>query len=86
MELALLSSAQIIDLSGNYMTGQIPTFEGTPSLRVLRLRGNYYSGSTLPTQLGLLTQLVELDLSDTSITGSIPSEFDGLTNLQVGLP
>ena len=83
MDLELLSSAQIIDLSRNYMTGQIPTFQDALSLRVLRLGGNYYTGSTLPTQLGLLTQLMELDLSDTAIDGSIPSEWGRLTNLQV---
>ncbi|CAB9504939.1 Leucine rich repeat N-terminal domain [Seminavis robusta] len=83
LELDHLSSAQIIDISGNFMTGQLPSFQDAAAVRVLRLGGNYYTGSTLPTQLGLLTQLVELDLSETAITGTIPSEYSSLTNLEV---
>lgn len=38
-------------------------------------------GPTIPTQLGLLTQLVELDLFEHALSGAIPSDLGKLTQL-----
>ena len=43
---------------------------------------NGTTGTTIPTEIGLLTQLISLDLSGTSWTGYIPSTLGYLTRLQ----
>jgi hypothetical protein len=47
----------------------------------LNLYNNDLSG-TVPTQLGLLTNLLALDLSENAFVGSLPSELNALTKLQ----
>jgi Leucine-rich repeat (LRR) protein len=47
----------------------------------LYLAGNQLTGS-IPTELGKLTNLRELNLSDNQLTGSIPTELGKLTNLR----
>ena len=51
-------------------------------LKNLQLGNNDWTG-TLPTELGLLSaNLVSLGLSESKLTGSIPSEILFLTNLE----
>ena len=40
------------------------------------------TGGTIPTEIGLLTQITSLELDDTGLTGSIPSALEDLTQLQ----
>ena len=43
--------------------------------------GDFATGSTIPTELGLLTQLTYLDISSNQLSGSIPSSLSTLTHL-----
>lgn len=47
----------------------------------LWLESDRLSG-TIPSDIGLLTNLVSLSLSDSSLTGTIPQELGNLTDLQ----
>ena len=44
---------------------------------------NSTSGSTIPSEIGILTQLTHLDLNENQLTGPIPSSLASLTQLQV---
>lgn len=43
---------------------------------------DHTTGSTIPSEIGVLTQLTFLDFSNNSLTGTIPSTFSSLTELQ----
>ena len=53
----------------------------TPRVTGLRLRRKNLTG-TLPTALGSLTGLIDLDLAGNALTGSIPTQLGSLTKLQ----
>jgi len=56
--------------------------EQAPSLKKLHLRSNKYLGSTLPTTLYTMTELTELDLTDSHFVGSLSTEIGNLVNLE----
>lgn len=71
-----------LDLSGNNLTGSIPTeLEDLSNMQVLFLHTNQLSGS-IPSQLGSLMNLEYLYLLYNNLTGSIPSELGNLSNLE----
>ena len=71
-----------LDLSGNQLTGTIPTELGNlTALLRLFLNSNSLSGS-IPTELGNLTNLTVLYLYNNQLTGTIPTELGNLTNLE----
>ena len=71
-----------LDLSGNNLSGTIPSELGTlSSLWDLDLSGNNLS-DTIPPELGNLGSLWELDLSENSLSGSIPPELGNLNNVR----
>jgi hypothetical protein len=71
-----------LDLTGNQLTGPIPTELGLlTKLRELYLHNNKLTGQ-IPTELGLLTQLKTLSLSENQLTGAIPLELGRLTELR----
>ena len=68
-------------LSGNNLTGTIPTELGLlSSLEDLNLEANQLSG-TIPTEMGLLSNLKELTLSFNQLTGSVPISLASLSSL-----
>ncbi|KAM3753840.1 hypothetical protein ACB098_03G122500 [Castanea mollissima] len=70
-----LSSLQRVYLDFNHLEGSLPLW---PNVTVFSLRSNSLSGP-IPIRIGQeMSQLVELDLSDNSLNGSIPSSIDGL--------
>lgn len=68
-----------VDLSDNGFTGSIPAFDG---LDILRLANNSLTG-TIPTALGDVSSLYDLQLQGNSLTGTIPTELGQLERLQV---
>ncbi|ORY46122.1 L domain-like protein [Rhizoclosmatium globosum] len=77
-----LGSLNILDLSGNQITGGIPTTVGLlTNLKRLKLAGNAITGS-IPPQLGKLANLQLMDLSSNQLTGGIPPQLSQLSNLQ----
>lgn len=70
-----------IDLSGNSLTGEIPTDITTlDALINLNLSSNHLS-RYIPTKIGTLKSLESLDLSGNKLSGEIPSSLSSLTSL-----
>ncbi|KAJ4796177.1 Leucine-rich receptor-like protein kinase family protein [Rhynchospora pubera] len=64
-------SLLLLDLSGNYFTGSLPTsISGCSSLKNLNFSGNAFSGE-IPEMFANLTSLERLDLSSNHLRGSI---------------
>ena len=72
----------MLDLSGNELTGSIPTeLEYLDNLEALDLSDNQLTGS-IPTELGSLINLRQLYLFGNELTDSIPTELGNLGNLK----
>ncbi|XP_039042006.1 receptor kinase-like protein Xa21 isoform X1 [Hibiscus syriacus] len=81
--LANCSYLRILDLSFNPLNDILPTSLSNLSIslkhfkaRACKIRGN------LPTEIGSLNNIMELDLSTNELGGSIPAEIGRLKNLQ----
>ncbi|GMH05024.1 hypothetical protein Nepgr_006864 [Nepenthes gracilis] len=75
-------SLRMLDLSGNALSGQVPSSIGDfSSLQILNLSRNSVIGS-VPRDIGELKALEVLDLSHNQLNGSIPSEIGGATSLR----
>ncbi|XP_051177405.1 uncharacterized protein [Lolium perenne] len=61
-----------LDLSGNNLSGVLPSDTGAPALAILMLFNNSFSG-TIPCSLFELQQLEFLDLSDNQLNGTLPN-------------
>jgi len=72
-----------IDLSSNYLSGDIPPeFTKFVGLRFLNLSRNHLSGG-IPKDIGNLVILETLDLSLNELSGSIPSSISELLSLNL---
>jgi Leucine-rich repeat (LRR) protein len=70
-----------IDLSGNSLTGEIPSdVTSLDALISLNLSSNYLSGK-IPNKIGSMLSLESLDLSKNKIFGEIPASLSNLTSL-----
>ena len=66
------------------LVGGLPSeIGGLTNLQVLDIRQNFKLGSTIPTELGLLTSLVRVDLKRSNLQGTLPTELGELSNLEV---
>ncbi|KAL6648145.1 hypothetical protein ACP70R_012369 [Stipagrostis hirtigluma subsp. patula] len=75
---SLNSLPQVLNLSGNNLTGGIPLDIGQlGALATLDLSFNNLSGA-IPRSISNLTNLMVLDLSNNHLTGPIPAALDGL--------
>ncbi|XP_020081027.1 LRR receptor-like serine/threonine-protein kinase FLS2 [Ananas comosus] len=75
-------SLQVLDISSNELSGEIPSCLGMlqDQLLVLDMMNNALSGK-IPTSLGKLGALAILDLSNNSLSGKIPSSLQYCTQL-----
>jgi hypothetical protein len=70
------SSLKVIDFSNNILTGTIPrTVAFNNNLEVLALQRNAELTGTIPTEIAVLTSLIQLQLSDCDLDGRLPLEF-----------
>ncbi|KAF7849201.1 hypothetical protein BT93_L1089 [Corymbia citriodora subsp. variegata] len=77
----ILASLNVIDLSSNNFTGEIPNSVGSLTrLRMLNLSNNALTGS-IPLSLANLTELESLDLSSNKLSGMIPPSLAQLNFL-----
>lgn len=83
-----LRNLRVLDLKLNKLTGTIPKellggdcddITNSP-LEILQLSGNFLS-NTLPTEIGCLKTLKELNLALNEIQGSIPKELGSMSSL-----
>ncbi|KAG6769648.1 hypothetical protein POTOM_025304 [Populus tomentosa] len=76
-----IQGLQVLDLSSNVFSGEIPSDIGVlSSLLLLNVSRNQLFGS-IPSSIGDLTMIQALDLSDNRLNGSIPSEIGGAISL-----
>lgn len=68
-----------LQLADNNISGQLPSFEGLPNLKVLTLSSNSFTGTL--ENLSVLSNLERMDLSRNNFTGDI-SWISGMTNLR----
>nr|XP_011466118.1 PREDICTED: probable inactive receptor kinase At5g10020 [Fragaria vesca subsp. vesca] len=69
--IGLFRNLQVLDLGGNQITGELPSFGSLSNLRVLRLANNQLFGGIPEELLGSSIPMEELDLSGNAFTGSI---------------
>lgn len=83
-ELYMLTSLQTLSFIANQLTGVISPLVGqlTALEALLIARMSSREGSTIPSQIGTLTKLRALGLSNNNLQGSIPTEIFNLSNLQ----
>ncbi|XAR68710.1 Non-specific serine/threonine protein kinase [Bertholletia excelsa] len=78
---ASYASLQILDLSSNSLSGEMPSATGKFSaLKFLNMSRNFLIGS-IPVSIGELKTIESLDLSFNQLNGNIPSEIGGLVSL-----
>ncbi|KAJ9135979.1 hypothetical protein P3X46_033097 [Hevea brasiliensis] len=73
---------EILTISVNRLTGQIPSYLGEiTSLKHLNLGNNLFCGP-VPVELGKLVDLENLNLNANNLTGSLPRDLTNITNLK----
>ncbi|ESQ48682.1 hypothetical protein EUTSA_v10019932mg [Eutrema salsugineum] len=84
-ELSLLCrTLEVLDLSGNSLTGELPqSFTSCGSLQNLNLGNNKLSGDFLSTVVSKLPRITYLYLPYNNISGSVPISLTNCTNLRV---
>ncbi|RWR97665.1 MDIS1-interacting receptor like kinase 2-like protein [Cinnamomum micranthum f. kanehirae] len=83
LSLANLTHVSVLNISDNALYGEIPPspFASWINLVSLRLENNLLINGSIPSEIGVLTNLRELLLSNNQISGSIPPSLGNLSNL-----
>ncbi|XP_022134124.1 probable leucine-rich repeat receptor-like serine/threonine-protein kinase At3g14840 isoform X2 [Momordica charantia] len=79
-QLYRLPYLEILDLTRNYLSGEIPPQWGSMKLVGISLLGNRVTGS-VPKEIGNITTLEQLILESNQLSGSLPSELGNLPSL-----
>lgn len=79
--ISLFRNLRVLDLGGNQLTGQLPSFGSLPNLQVLRLGNNQLFGSIPEELLETSIPLQELDLSGNGFSGKKLFQLVKLCNL-----
>ncbi len=77
-----LTQLTTLDLSSNLLTGAIPDMTGVP-LQILRLSNNNFGQAAIPDSIYTLTGLVELNMANCKLIGSIGTGIGSLTSLRI---
>ena len=68
-----LQKLQIFNLEANLLSGNLMTeFGGLSNMTLFRVNGNSFLQGSLPSELGLLSLLEDLNVSGTLLSGTIP--------------
>jgi hypothetical protein len=75
-------SSNYLDVSGNQLSGQLPSSWGTSGVTFhsASFRGNYLSGAIPSSWSALMLAVRRLDLGSNNLTGSLPSALTSSTN------
>ncbi|XP_010471238.1 PREDICTED: receptor-like protein kinase HSL1 [Camelina sativa] len=80
--LSPLKTLEILDISGNFLTGEFQSWIGNMTQLVsLGLGNNHYHEGTIPVSLGRLKKLTWLFLARSNLTGQIPNSIFDLNGL-----
>ncbi|RWR97300.1 MDIS1-interacting receptor like kinase 2-like protein [Cinnamomum micranthum f. kanehirae] len=81
--LANLTHVSVLNISDNALYGEIPPspFASWINLVSLRLHNNLLINGSIPSEIGVLTNLTQLDLYNNQISGSIPPSIGNLSQL-----
>ncbi|GAA0153989.1 hypothetical protein LIER_12095 [Lithospermum erythrorhizon] len=80
--IAKLTQLAYLDLSGNQFIGSIPSFSGSKNLAMIFLHNNKLIGEMPLLLWEGLDGVVEVDLSNNSLTGQIPSSLFSLPSIE----
>ncbi|KAK2368139.1 Leucine-rich repeat transmembrane protein kinase [Trifolium repens] len=80
-EFGNLTQLKILDLTRNYLNGSIPKSLGRLPLVTMSFLGNRLSGQ-IPSEIGDIVTLQELNFEDNRLEGPLPSSLGNLKNLQ----
>lgn len=88
-EIELIPSLQNLTIMSSHWEGNlalvlpVTKLGNLPNLHYLSVAANYDLSGTIPTELGLLTELTRLGLNTNQLTGTIPSELGLLSQLRL---
>lgn len=69
-------------LNSNALSGTVPSeFGALSNIETIELANNLFSDTTIPSELGVLSTLVSLNMDGSNIVGTIPSELGNLSSL-----
>ncbi|CAB9526102.1 STYKc [Seminavis robusta] len=83
-EISLLTGLSVLDLRGQFLSGKLPTEIGLMNdLTMMDASWNENLAGSVPSEIGNLSQLLNLRLDVTTLSGPIPREISRLSKLEV---
>ncbi|GKV22037.1 hypothetical protein SLEP1_g31941 [Rubroshorea leprosula] len=80
--MANLTQLVFLDFSWNNFFGPIPSFSLAKNLTQLNIANNHLTGSILSTNWSSLSKLINIDLSNNSLNGTLPTSLFGNPSLR----